>query len=186
MYILIHENEIKAYPYDVKMLMRENPQISFPKNMSDELLSTWNIYPITKTNSPSVDHNKDVVEGLPTLIDGKWVQNWIVSGASDDEIKKRNDSKSIEVRNTRNKKLSETDWAGLSDNRMSVEMTTYRQQLRDITLQSGFPNKIDWPTLKPSTTYLTEKIEILAEKTSSSSTAYANSEYSISRSSRSD
>jgi len=33
----------------------------------------------------------------------------------------------------------------LSDNEMSEEMTTYRQALRDVPQQEGFPNEIDWP-----------------------------------------
>ena len=37
------------------------------------------------------------------------------------------------LRNERNKLLAETDYLALSDNTMSSEMTTYRQNLRDIT-----------------------------------------------------
>jgi hypothetical protein len=38
-----------------------------------------------------------------------------------------------DLREKRNKLLAETDYLSLSDNTMSAEMTTYRQQLRDIT-----------------------------------------------------
>lgn len=37
------------------------------------------------------------------------------------------------LRFKRNAKLAETDFHGLSDNSMSAEMTTYRQELRDLT-----------------------------------------------------
>jgi hypothetical protein len=37
------------------------------------------------------------------------------------------------LRTKRNDKLAETDFHGLSDNSMSAEMTTYRQELRDLT-----------------------------------------------------
>ncbi len=37
------------------------------------------------------------------------------------------------LRNKRNAKLAETDFHGMSDNTMSAEMTTYRQELRDLT-----------------------------------------------------
>lgn len=37
------------------------------------------------------------------------------------------------LRAERNSKLAETDYLALSDNTMSSEMTTYRQNLRDIT-----------------------------------------------------
>ncbi len=37
------------------------------------------------------------------------------------------------LRNKRNKLLVETDYLGTSDNTMSSDMTTYRQELRDLT-----------------------------------------------------
>lgn len=37
------------------------------------------------------------------------------------------------LRGKRNRLLAETDYLALSDNTMSSEMTTYRQNLRDIT-----------------------------------------------------
>jgi len=37
------------------------------------------------------------------------------------------------LRNKRNNLLAETDFHGMSDNTMSADMTTYRQELRDLT-----------------------------------------------------
>ena len=51
-----------------------------------------------------------------------------------------------EVRNKRDRLLSDTDWMALSDVTMSAEMTSYRQALRDITAQEGFPYSVNWPT----------------------------------------
>jgi hypothetical protein len=45
--------------------------------------------------------------------------------------------------------LAESDWTQLPDVPLSAEQktawATYRQQLRDITAQPGFPNNINWP-----------------------------------------
>ena len=54
-----------------------------------------------------------------------------------------------DLRVKRNKLLTETDYLALSDNTMSSEMTTYRQELRDIT--NGLTtvedvNSVTWPT----------------------------------------
>ena len=49
------------------------------------------------------------------------------------------------VRTTRDAKLAETDWTGMSDVTMATNMATYRQALRDITGQEGFPNEVTWP-----------------------------------------
>ena len=51
-----------------------------------------------------------------------------------------------EARVKRDSLLAVTDFHGLTDNTMTVEMTTYRQALRDISEQGGFPNTITWPT----------------------------------------
>ena len=54
-----------------------------------------------------------------------------------------------DVRSKRNRLLAETDYLALSDNTLSSDMTTYRQNLRDIT--NGVDtvdkcNNISWPT----------------------------------------
>jgi hypothetical protein len=49
------------------------------------------------------------------------------------------------ARTERDSRLAVTDFHGLTDNTMSAEMTTYRQALRDVPQQGGFPTEIDWP-----------------------------------------
>jgi transposase len=53
-----------------------------------------------------------------------------------------------QVRAERDSKLAATDWMALSDVTMSPEWAAYRQALRDITGQAGFPEAVDWP-VKP-------------------------------------
>jgi len=50
------------------------------------------------------------------------------------------------ARELRDAFLAETDWTASTDVIMSDDMTTYRQALRDITDQAGFPTNITWPT----------------------------------------
>ena len=49
------------------------------------------------------------------------------------------------IRLTRNNLLSSSDWRGLPDITMSSDWATYRQALRDVPSQSGFPHDITWP-----------------------------------------
>lgn len=49
-------------------------------------------------------------------------------------------------RGNRDSLLFQTDWWATSDRTMSAEQTAYRQALRDITAQAGFPTDITWPT----------------------------------------
>ena len=57
-----------------------------------------------------------------------------------------NDRLAAKLREERDRLLAETDYLALSDNTMSAAMTTYRQALRDITDQAGFPASVTWPT----------------------------------------
>jgi hypothetical protein len=50
------------------------------------------------------------------------------------------------VRSDRNSLIADTDWMALSDNAMSPQWAEYRQALRDITEQEGFPYAVIWPT----------------------------------------
>jgi len=57
------------------------------------------------------------------------------------------DVKSKEIRSERNSLLKESDWTQLPD--ALVDQTawaTYRQELRDIPQQEGFPENVTWPT----------------------------------------
>lgn len=58
---------------------------------------------------------------------------------------------SSEYRLHRNRLIAETDWILLEDVNISnkADWLTYRQNLRDLTNQPGFPTDIIWPE-KPS------------------------------------
>jgi len=59
---------------------------------------------------------------------------------------KANICKAAEVRSERNAKLTSTDWTQLADSTADKAVwATYRQALRDITLQAGFPWNVIWP-----------------------------------------
>lgn len=56
----------------------------------------------------------------------------------------------VEIRTKRNSLLSKSDWTQYPDCPLTAEQktawATYRQALRDITTQSGFPTDVTWPT----------------------------------------
>lgn len=53
-----------------------------------------------------------------------------------------------EIRIKRNSLLAETDWWAVQDRTMTPQEIAYRQALRDIPEQDGFPLDIFWP-IKP-------------------------------------
>jgi hypothetical protein len=58
--------------------------------------------------------------------------------------------KAPQVRRERNTKLTECDWTQLNDtpldNAAKIQWTAYRQALRDVPSQAGFPHNVVWPT----------------------------------------
>jgi hypothetical protein len=53
--------------------------------------------------------------------------------------------KALDVRAERDSRLVTTDWTASTDVTMTAEMTNYRQALRDVPAQAGFPTTITWP-----------------------------------------
>lgn len=92
-------------------------------------------------------------------IDGKWYTKYSVGPVFTDNeqgtaaeqeasYKAQKDAEQAKsLRQQRNTKLSECDWTQLGDSPVDKAVwATYRQELRDLTKQSGFPWNITWPT----------------------------------------
>jgi len=90
----------------------------------------------------SLDYMPNLVEATEGGI-GWSYSNGVLTAPADT----RTDAEIAEdVRAIRGIKLTETDWSALGDVAMTDEMKTYRQALRDVPTQAGFPNTIEWPT----------------------------------------
>lgn len=88
MYIKLKDGQVDKYPYSTYELRKDNPDTSFPAEMSDERLAEWDVYSVTSTNYPQVDYKQNVEEGTPELIDGVWTQVWNVTNKSQSEVDK--------------------------------------------------------------------------------------------------
>jgi hypothetical protein len=147
MYVLAPNQTVEIFPYSIGALRRDNPNTSYPRNPSDAVLASWNVFPVT--DKPAPDYNpatQNCNQVNPTLKAGKWEMTWAVTPATPEEISQRTSAKESEVRQQRNALLSACDWTQLPD--APVDHTvwaTYRQELRDVTAQAGFPWNVVWP-----------------------------------------
>jgi hypothetical protein len=134
--------------YTIGQLRRDNPNTSFPKSLSEQTLSSYNVFPLYPTDQPTYDHTKNVVEGTPQEVGGVWTQVWSVSDASSEEIAARIERQSERSREKRDTLIAGTDWWASSDLTMTAAQTAYRQALRDITSHANWPHldEADWPT----------------------------------------
>ena len=95
-------------------------------------------------------------------VDGKWYTKYVLGPVFIDQVvdgvtttaaeqevayKASKDAEQAKsVRATRGDKLAECDWTQVADSPVDKAVwATYRQALRDITAQSGFPWTITWP-----------------------------------------
>ena len=148
MYVLIVDGAVAQYPYTIGNLRRDNPQTSFPKRPSEELLQSWGMERVTRVVQPTYDYTKNINESTPAIQGGQWAQVWLVTDASAEEITQRTNQTSDFNRNVRDRLIGETDWWASSDLTMTAEQTAYRQALRDITSHANWPHldEADWPT----------------------------------------
>jgi hypothetical protein len=136
--------------YSIGQLRRDNPQVSFPKSIPDALLASYDVYPLTPVDRPVADHTKNVNEGKPQQINGTWTQVWDITDASAAEIETRTQEMARSVRSERDYMLQQTDWIVIMHTEKGTNIPAvweiYRQSLRDITSQPGFPHNVTWPT----------------------------------------
>ena len=80
-------------------------------------------------------------------IDGKWYTKYSVADMDAEAIAVVDANQATAMRKERDKKLTETDWTQLTDAPVNSALwATYRQALRDVPTQSGFPWEVTWPT----------------------------------------
>jgi len=79
-------------------------------------------------------------------IDGKWYTKYSVADMDAEAITAKDAEQAKSMRQTRSDKLADCDWTQVADSPVDKAVwATYRQALRDITKQDGFPWEITWP-----------------------------------------
>lgn len=144
---LAEDGTIAKYPYSLTELKRDNPNVSFTKVISPETLANFGVVEVTPAPQPPYLYDKDYVRGVLVNDDGTFTEIWTYIDADPAVIAERTTSQSEAVRYERNEKLSACDWTQLPDASVdAAAWATYRQALRDVPQQAGFPWEITWPT----------------------------------------
>jgi hypothetical protein len=149
MHALIENGSVKQYPYSAGDLKRANPQTSFPSQISDASLLEYGIHRVFFATQPELTATQVLEEGTPVFsTEGqRWTQIFTVRDMTTEEVQQRDAGQAAQVRSERNALLAASDWTQLADSTADkAAWATYRQALRDVTEQSGFPWTIDWPT----------------------------------------
>ena len=145
------------------------PNTSFPTVLTTELFSEYGYDPILEGPQATVTPPYETSQraGIEE-VNGQWFTKYIVgpiftdtedATAAEQEAAYRqrlDDEQAKRVREERNKRLADSDWRVTYEvEKASIDglgifvptvWTTYRQALRDITSQAGFPWEVVWPT----------------------------------------
>jgi hypothetical protein len=158
MQIRIRETGAVMYEGEFRALF---PNTSMPQQLTEELINEFNGDVVFEgpqaTGGDQYQYSQ--YSGVEQL-DGKWYTKYILgpvfidgeTTAAEQEaaykaMKDAEQAKS--VRQQRDAKLAESDWRVIkaleSSTPQDFAWAAYRQALRDITSQTGFPWAIDWP-----------------------------------------
>jgi hypothetical protein len=146
MYLKATNGVVEKYPYSIGLLRKDNPRTSFPKNPTDAVLAGYGMYPVREAN-PTVGTDQKLVKSwTPEFINGEWILNHQAVDMTAEEIAERDGVIAANVREDRDKRLVDTDWTQVADAQVDKAVwATYRQALRDVPAQEGFPHDVTWP-----------------------------------------
>jgi hypothetical protein len=156
MFAEVNNQTVVTYPYDYDTLVKKNPSTRFSQ---EDLLSMYQgtednlagneLVRVVMEDEPSYDRKTQaaVLNSQPSLVNGVWTLGWSVQSLSAEDQDEKQARQASIVRHDRNSRLSESDWSqgkDISDS-VSTAWATYRQALRDIPTQAGFPWEVTWP-----------------------------------------
>ena len=145
-------------------LRAENKNMSFPKAWNSSVHDALGVDPVLEAPAPepSATYKSVVRNGAVEDGKGNWVYAWKEQEMFTEYTDDNGDVQTVAAQKTaydtantaalaaterakRTALLMETDHYALADVTMSDAMKTYRQALRDVPQQAGFPSNITWP-----------------------------------------
>ena len=124
----------KPTPYSDAAFRRDNKRTVYGVTLSNSQLNAQDVYRVQVATEPKEVGKFAVKDAIPVLTNGVWVHGW--------NLKVKD---AAGLRAERNALLAATDYMGLSDYPAKAGELKYRQSLRDVPQQAGFPKTHTWP-----------------------------------------
>jgi len=132
---------------DVEPTQWDEDHFCFARKLTPEQAVNFGVTKLQLTDPPYFEpatQRRD--EGPAVLVNGVWTQQYIVTALDNGEAQAKTAIQAIQVRAERDRLLMVCDWTQVADAPVDKAVwATYRQALRDVTAQSGFPWTITWP-----------------------------------------
>jgi hypothetical protein len=127
-------------------LLNEYKNTSFPEDIQDHHLPSG-VVRVHPAQAPSITPYQYLEAADPAFDGTKWVAQYAIKEYSDERKGDIRDQYADNIRGLRDTKLAACDWTQAKDipDSISSAWTTYRQALRDVPSQEGFPFNVTWP-----------------------------------------
>jgi hypothetical protein len=142
MYRIKSSGEIKSQG-DVRKMF---PNVSLPRVWDEGVLNYLGVDPVFESPTPTTTRYQTAFKDGVEFKNNKWMWKWVVSEMDDEAKASLDATQAKSVREQRNKLIAECDWTQVADAPVDKEAwATYRQALRDVPTQAGFPWDVTWP-----------------------------------------
>jgi hypothetical protein len=123
-----------------------HPNTSLPQQLTEELINSLGGDVVFEgPQAQPTRYQVGFADGV-VQIDGKWYTKYSVADMDAEAIAAKDTEQAKAMRSQRTDKLKDSDWTQVADAPVDkAAWATYRQALRDITAQPGFPWTVTWP-----------------------------------------
>jgi hypothetical protein len=144
-------NNGNPYITTLQAELRKYPNLRYPTPLDKNTLEFLDLTGFFHGPEPEYDPIRQVISPTGDIIPfgNRFMVNYVVIDLDEEKVSENLSKLASEMRDKRNQLLSESDWTQVPDAPVNKEAwALYRQALRDVTGQSGFPENIVWP-VKP-------------------------------------
>lgn len=116
------------------------------ESLSDEQRAEFGVYLLVDLPKPSLTYTQKYSDPIYTVKGATVERAYSAVDKTQVELDADTADKAFQVRTDRNARLAASDWTQVLDAQVDRTVwAAYRQELRDITAQSGFPWEVVWP-----------------------------------------
>lgn len=124
------------------------PSTGFPPQLTEEIINDFGGDVVFEGPQAQPTRYQISFRDGVEQIDGKWYTKYSVADMDAEAIAAKDAEQAKAVRADRNKRLADSDWTQLIDAPVDRQAwLVYRQELRDISAQPGFPWDVQWPEM---------------------------------------
>ena len=123
-----------------------HPNTGFPQVLVEEILDAFGADPVFNGPQAQPSRYQTAFRDGVEQVNGKWYTKYSVADMGDEAKTALDEQQAASIRSERSRRLAESDWTQVADSPVDkAAWATYRQALRDVPTQAGFPWDVAWP-----------------------------------------